>query len=105
MKLRRVLPGAYLAVALVVWIDFILAPPDGLANVGVMLVVLPLTLLDLLLRSASDPGSPVLVPDSLGYYLGHTLFLVIGAMLIAACLVWLGGWIDRRLRPKRESDN
>ena len=50
MEFRRILPVAYCAVAFVAWLNFMLLPPDGLANLGLMLVVFPVTLIDLALR-------------------------------------------------------
>ena len=96
MKLRILLPCLYLAVALLAWVNFWLLPPDGLANVGLMLVVLPATILDLLLRPSDSPGSPVLVPDRFGYYCDHAVFFWISAVAIAAVLWWIGGILDRR---------
>ena len=101
MKLRILLPCLYLAIALLAWVNFWFLPPDGLANVGLMLVVLPATILDLVLRSADSPGSPVLVPDRFGYYGDHAVFFWISAIAIAAVLWWMGGILDRRRsRPK-----
>ena len=57
------------------WPGQLLAPPpDGPANVGVMLVVLPVTLPDLALRSKDRPGSSVLMPDSFGYSGDHAVY-------------------------------
>ena len=53
MKFALVLPAGYGVIAALAWIDFIRLPPDGLANLGLMLVVLPVTALDLLLRPSS----------------------------------------------------
>lgn len=104
MKLKLVLPAAYCAVALLAWIDFSRLPPDGLANVGLMLVVLPVTLLDLALRPADAPGSFVLMPDSLGYYADHAVYFGVSVLVIAAALWWLGAWFDRRRSPAKTVD-
>ena len=96
MKLRYVLPGAYAALALLAWINFWFLPPDGLANVGLMVVVLPITLLDLALRPDDAPGSFVLMPDRYGYYGDHAVYFGISALIIALMLWLLGSWIDGR---------
>lgn len=102
MKLSIVLPAAYAAVAFTVWIDFALSPPDGLANVGLMLTVLPITLLDLALRPADAPGSFVLMPEGLGYYANHAIFFGCSVLLIAAAFWWLGRSLDGLRRARRK---
>ena len=96
MKLKIIIPAAYLAVATLAWLDFSRLPADGLANVGLMLVVLPATLLDLALRPSSAPGEFVLMPEGLGYYAAHAVFFWVSAIVIAGALALLGAWIDRR---------
>jgi hypothetical protein len=96
LRLSHVLPGGYCAVAALAWADFSRLPPDGLANLGLMLVVLPATLLDLALRSPDAPGSFVLMPDAFGYYGNHAVFFGASVVTIAAGLWWLGRWFDRR---------
>ena len=103
MKLKIVLPAAYCAVALIAWINFARAPPDGLANVGLMLVALPMTLLDLALRSADAPGSSVLMPDSHGYYGNHAVFFACSVVIIASALWWLGRFLDRKRAARQNS--
>ena len=98
MKLGVLLPAAYCAVAGLAWVDFLRLPPDGLANLGLMLVVLPVTALDLLLRPSSSPGSFVLMPEGLPYYQAHALFFWPSVAAIAALFWLLGRWLDRRRR-------
>jgi hypothetical protein len=43
MKSRIILSAAYLALAAGAWIDFVNTNPHALANLGLMLVVLPVT--------------------------------------------------------------
>lgn len=50
MKFRVILPAVYLVIAAGAWLNFMHLPSDGLASVGLMPVVLPVTLLDLALR-------------------------------------------------------
>jgi hypothetical protein len=101
MKLKIVLPAAYCAIALAAWLDFARLPPDGLANVGLMLVVLPITLLDLALRPQDAAGTFVLMPDSLGYYAGHAVYFGGAVALISSLLTWAGATIDRRRSARR----
>lgn len=96
MKLKLVLPAIYCAIALVAWLDFVRPPPDGLANIGLMLVVLPITILDIALRPASAPESSLFMPDQLGYYWDHAVFFLISVSLIACVLWWLGRLLDKR---------
>jgi hypothetical protein len=101
VKLKYVFPAVYAAVALLAWINFSRLPPDGLANVGLMLVVLPVTLLDLALRPKDRPGSSVLMPDSFGYYGDHAVYFGTSVLIIGSFLWWLGSWTDRRLARSR----
>jgi hypothetical protein len=96
LKARVVLPGIYLVVALGAWLDFISLPADGLANIGLMLVVLPITLLDLVLRSPKHPGDSVLLPDRWGYYVDLSVFFWISVVVIAVVLFLFGHLLDRR---------
>jgi hypothetical protein len=96
LKLKTILPGIYLAIAAVAWLDFMRLPPDGLANIGLMLVVLPVTLIDLALRPADKPGTFVLMPDGLGYYGDHAVYFFGGVLLVSAGLCLLGGYIDKK---------
>lgn len=100
MKFGYMLPAGYCAIALLAWLDFMRLPPDGLANVGLMLVVLPVSLLDLALTPSGASGPSVLMPDSFGYYGDHTVYFAISVALIAVGLWWLGGWFDRRRAGK-----
>lgn len=95
MRLRIVLPAAYCAVAFLAWLDFWRLPPDGLANVGLMLVVFPVTLLDLALRPAGNSDF-VLMPDSFGYYGNYAIFFGVSVVVIAAFLWRIGLFLDRR---------
>jgi hypothetical protein len=96
MRLKLVLPGLYLGWALYVWIDFIRLPPDGLANLGLMLVTLPVTIAGLLLTWLLGATSFVLLPDGLGYYATHAAYYWPSVGLIAAALYWLCAILSRR---------
>jgi hypothetical protein len=49
MRWKFAPPALYLALALYAWIDFTRTAHDGLANLGLMLVSLPVTAVGLLL--------------------------------------------------------
>ena len=99
MKFRIILPAVYLVIAAAVWVDFMRLPPDGLASAGLMLVVLPVTLLDLALRRSDAPGSSVFIPRGLGYYPAHAVFFGTSVACIAL-VVWLIGLAIDRLRAR-----
>jgi hypothetical protein len=94
--MRYLLPGAYLALAAYAWFDFAATNPDGLANVGLMLVVLPITILGLLVGWLVGQEAFLLLPDRFGYLGNHAAFYVPSVLLLAAGLWLLGRWIDRR---------
>lgn len=96
MKLRLILPGVYSAIAGLAWWDFSRLPPDGLANLGLMAVVFPVSVLDIMLRPSSAPGTSVFMPSGLGYYTGHAVFFATSVAIMAAALGALGAWLDRR---------
>jgi hypothetical protein len=95
MKWRIILPAAYLALATSVWIDFVNTNADGLANLGLMLVVLPVTAAGLFIGWLADQESFILLPDGLGYFGDHALFYVPSVAFIALTLWLLGRGIDR----------
>ena len=63
--------GLYLASGLLVLADFLMSPPDGLANVAIALHVFPVTALGAL-TGLEFPY----VPHSLGYYSSHVAYFV-----------------------------
>ena len=95
MKWKIVLPAVYLALALYAWMDFTRTNHDGLANVGLMLVVFPVTVLGLILGWAVGETSFVLLPDGFGYYGDHAIFYAPSVLLIAVVFWYLGRRIDR----------
>jgi hypothetical protein len=95
LKARYILPAVYAAIALSAWLSFMRLPPDGLANLGLMVVALPAMLLDLALRSQAQAERPVLVPDRWGYYIDYSVFFWISVCIIAVGLYGLGRLIDR----------
>jgi hypothetical protein len=89
-----ILPGLYLAFAIYAWADFANTNRDGLANVGLVLVTLPVTLLDLALGSALG-RTGVMMPHGHGYLTDHALYYVPAVAATAALLWLLGRAIDR----------
>ena len=93
---RVILPGAYVLLALAFWLDFARTAHDGLANVGLMLAVLPVTVLGLLLGWALGAQQFVLMPERFGYLGNHAAFYVPSVIAITLALFLLGGRLDRR---------
>lgn len=93
MKLAVV--GLYVGLAVYVWIDFVRLPPDGLANLGLMIVTLPVTIVGLLLTWATGRTGFVLQPDRFGYHVNHALYYWPSVFLTAAALYWISGRIQR----------
>jgi hypothetical protein len=96
MRLKYIIPALYLAYALYVWIDFTQLPPDGLANLGLAVAVLPVTVVGLVLTWARGETSFVLVPSGLGYYSAHAVYFWPSAILITALLYWGCSRLSRR---------
>ena len=94
-RARYLLPGAYAAFALYAWWDFIHTNPDGLANIGLYLVTLPVTLVGLAVDAVLGTNNS-LTPDGHGYIADHALYYF-PATAVTALLWWLlGRAIDRR---------
>ena len=95
-RARFILPGLYLALALYVWIDFTRIAHDGLANLGLMAITFPVTLIGLLIGSLMGRSSFVLMPTGFGYLGNHAIYYVPAVALTALLFWWLGRVIDRR---------
>ena len=80
---KRIVVLVYLLGALIVWIDFRNAPPDGLANVGIGLYTLPVFLIVKVFASAEFPYF------SGGYYDAHTKYFVVSVALISAMIYFI----------------
>jgi hypothetical protein len=96
-RLRMILPIVYCVIAVGAWVDFARLPPDGLASLGLWLVVFPIALLDIALRPSNAPGSSVFMPDGHGYYGNHAIFFTASVFIIALLLYALGAAMDRQL--------
>ena len=94
-RTRFILPLLYVALAAFTWLDFVRTNHDGLANVWLFAVTLPVTLIDLALGAALGRGS-LLMPHGHGYLTDHALYYVPAVAAIAYSLWLLGRFIDRR---------
>ncbi len=97
-RARVILPALYLLLCLYVWFDFATLPPDGLANLGLFAVTLPVSLAGLALGWIIGAKEFLLLPDGPGYLASHALYFIPAAALTALLLYLLGRAIDRRLR-------
>jgi hypothetical protein len=88
-RLPAIFAGSYLAVGLLVWISFMRTNPDGLANIGLVLYVFPVTLIGLAIgRQAGSPGF-ILIPQGLGYWTAHAVFFFPSLIAVAALIYGL----------------
>ena len=96
MRLKIVLPAAYLGLALYVWIDVTRLPPDGLANLGLMIVTFAVTILGLVLTWVVGARDFVLLPNGFGYYGDHAIYYWPSVSIIAAFLYWAAVVLGQR---------
>ena len=94
-RARLVVVAGYLVIAAFTWISFMRTAPDGLANVGLLLVVFPYTLIGLLMTWFVGASEFVLIPHGAGYLTAHALFYVPGVVLTTTLLWWVMGWLRR----------
>jgi hypothetical protein len=100
-RLRYWLPLAYLLLAAVTFWQFLETNPDGLANVGLVIMVLPVTLAGLLIKWLFGIPEFPLIPDWVGYYWDHAVFFIPSALLVAVLLWRFGLAIDRAVRVRQ----
>jgi hypothetical protein len=86
-QVRLALTACYLALAILTWWQFALTAHDGLANVGLLIVALPYTLIGLLATKLLGASDFVLIPRNAGYLTAHAMFFVPG-VLLTAFLIW-----------------
>jgi len=99
-KARYVLPALYLVAASGAWVDFMRLPPDGLASIGLMIVVFPIALLDLCLRPEGHAEESTLIPNKWGYYADYSVFFWVGVFIMSVALYGVGRLIDRYIFVK-----
>ncbi len=95
-RVRLTVVGIYFAIAVMTWISFVRTAHDGLANIGLVAVALPYTLIGLLITWLLGAGDFVLIPHGAGYLVGHALFFVPGVALTALLIWWITGLMRRR---------
>ena len=98
----RFLPVAlivYLAGGLAVWISFVRTNHDGLANVGLLLYVAPVTALGLAIGKLIGHTEFILIPGRFGYLGDHAVFFFPSLLVMAGLIGWAITAIAR-IRPK-----
>jgi hypothetical protein len=98
----RFLPVAlivYLAGGIAVWISFVRTHHDGLANVGLVLYVAPVTALGLAVGRLIGRTEFILIPDRFGYLGDHAVFYF-PSLLVTTCLIGWAITAIARTRPK-----
>ena len=102
-KIKYLVPVIYLIGAIFVWRDFASLPPDGLANLGILLYTLPIVLVALLVTTREFP---YLGGDG-GYYHTHAIYFAISVIILAiGCFLFLFGietWWKRN-QAKRQAN-
>ena len=98
MRARLVVPATYLAFALYAWVDFVRTNPDGLANVGLYLVTLPVALVGLAITEAMGGGGFILQPSGFGYFGNHAIYYWPSVVVTAALVYWLTAALTRTRR-------
>jgi hypothetical protein len=100
--MRFLLPGAYLAFCAYTWVEFMRLPPDGMANMGVFLAVLPVSLLGFLIRILLRTDGFPFIFEFLGYRWAHALFFFPSAALCTWFIYRFVAWLAP---PKKASED
>lgn len=99
-KLKYLAPVVYIIGAAFVWRDFARLPPDGLANLGLVLYTLPVVLVAM---AAGRNDFPYLHAGEY-YQRNASYFAVSVALLAAVCFLILFGmekwWKKRRMKKE-----
>jgi hypothetical protein len=91
-KIAKIIVGLYLLGAIAALAAFVSAPPDGLANLPIVIWTLPTALIGLaVVYWPLDIAFPFM-PSAFGYYGGHIAYFLPSVALIAL-LLWrvIGG--------------
>jgi hypothetical protein len=97
-RLPKIIAAIYLAGGLAVWISFARTNHDGLANVGLILYVFPVSLLGLAAGWLTGRTEFLLIPDRFGYYGDHAVFFFPSLFAVAALIAWVVTRVRRGLR-------
>lgn len=90
-KIGLALAGFYWAASVLVFADFLLTPPQALANILLLIWTAPLAWLLLwLLGEGFGIGFPFM-PEALGYYGSHAAYFIPASLLIGLVLLRLVG--------------
>jgi hypothetical protein len=80
LRLHWIVPLVYASGAVPVWVSFAAAPPDGLANIWLVIYTLPVVVLCTFGFGMEFPYFPG------SYYLSHTVYFVTVVALLSACM-------------------
>ena len=95
-RLSIALPALYFLGGIGVWIDFMRTNPDGLANIGLLLYVFPVTIAGLASGRLIGATAFPLIASSLGYWTAHALFFFPSLLAVTGGIGWLLSRIGRR---------
>lgn len=87
-RLSVVLCTAYLAGGIAVWFSFARTNPDGLANVGLILYVLPVSGLGVLAGKLMGRTEFLLIPNRFGYLADHAVFFFPSLLVVTVLIDW-----------------
>jgi hypothetical protein len=95
-KLKYIIPAIYLLGGILVWIQFRGSPPDGLSNIGIVLYVLPMTMLGMLIFGKNFPFF------SGSYYVSHFRFFSLSLLVMTGLIFFVCLLIGRITLGKRK---
>jgi len=101
MRLAFALAAAYLIGGIAVWISFVRTNPDGLANVGLVLYVFPVTIVGLVVGRLMERAEFILIPNHFGYLTAHALFFFPSLLAVAGLIGWAVSAVSRVLQRIR----
>ncbi len=99
-KFRIIVPCVYILGAVFVWLDFSHLPPDGLANIGIVLYTFPVILVARVLTNSEFP----FVGSSMDYYEAHALYFGASVFIIALTLYLVVFMIQNWLQRGKEEE-
>ena len=88
-KAKYIIPSIYLVIGILVWLQFLGSPPDGLANIGIVLYVFPMTMLGFLIFGKTLPFF------SGSYYVSQSKFFFISLITITALIYFICSLISK----------
>jgi len=91
---KAAVPAVYIAGAFLVWMNFVKANPDGLANIGIVLYTLPVALFGIFVLKLEFPFAPG------AYYHAHGLYFSISVATLATLLFTACLTLERLVHPR-----